>query len=279
MAENDTPLKINDILALLDNANKSLESKVKLPSIAEEVVLLPLNANHTKNIIKSATSGLFSDNQFNLVFFQILNEVVKCPLASLNLYDKEIISLFLRSKNISDNLDVEVSGLVKDEEGEDKVDRTKKTVSISTILEKLKPVTFEDQVIECDEYNVVMNFPSIVEEYSFDEHLFKNKLASIDEENKKSLKGLIGPIFVYNIAQYVKELVIGDKTVSLSNKKVEERLAVVEKLSANSINKIIQKIDSHFGKMLQSITDVSYTKDGTKYSGSITIGAELFISN
>jgi hypothetical protein len=54
---------------------------------------------------------------------------------------------------------------------------------------------------------------------------------------------------------------------------------VVEKLSANSINKIIQKIDSHFGKMLQSITDVSYTKDGTKYSGSIKIGAELFISN
>lgn len=278
MAETEKPLKINDILNLLDAANKTLETKINLPTQTEEVDLAPLNANHTKNIIKSVASGIFADIQFNLVMYNILQEVIKLPLSSLSSYDKTVLFLNLRNKNIASDVEVNVTGEVVNDDGKKESKTIKHKIDIKKHLAGLKLLKeFDNEKLEADGYEVLLNFPLLSEEFAFDDHLYKTKLLSIDEENKNALKGLIGTMFVYSVSPYVKALVIKDKTISLQNKTVDERLAVVEKLSASITKKILTKIDEYFGKELQKLTAVSITKDGVEYTGNIQINSDLFI--
>jgi hypothetical protein len=278
MAETEKPLKINEILNLLDAANKTLETKIHLPTQVEEVDLAPLNANHTKNIIKSVASGIFSDIQFNLVMYNIIQEVVKLPLTTLSAYDKTVLLLNLRSRNIAPDVEVDVTGEIVNDDGKKENKTIKHKVDIKKHLASLKFLKeFDNEKLEADGYEVLLNFPLLSEEFAFDEHLYKTKLLSIDEENKNALKGLIGTMFVYSVSPYVKALVIKDKTIPLQNKTVDERLAVVEKLSASVTKKILTKIDEYFGKEMQKLTAVSVTKDGVEYTGNIQINSDLFI--
>lgn len=278
MEETNKPLKIDEIIGLLDKANKTLETKVSVASIPDKIDLAPLNAFHTKNIIKSAASGLFYDYQFTIVFYNILKEITKFSLDKLSIADKAVLLLELRSKNISDELEVEVKGTKKVDD-KDVTDTLKHKVKVSKVLSKLsfKSDEFEEKVVETPEYSVVLRFPSIKEEYDFTDHLYKNKIANVDEENKVAIKGLIAPVFVYTLAPYVKKLKIGEKEISLEGKKVDERLAVIEKLSANMITKIMQKIEDTFALTLNKISEVEVEKDDVKYKGFLKLDAELFI--
>lgn len=275
------PLKIEEIIGMLDSANKTLETPVDLPSISEKIVLAPLNAFHTKNIIKSAASGLFADYQFSMVMYHIFKEIVKFPIDKLNIVDKNVLLLLMRSKNISDDLEIELKGLKKIDDVST-VDTIKHKIKISKFLSKLgmnAESDFQEITVTTDEYSVTIKLPSIKDEFDFAEHLFKNKLANIDEQNKTAVRNLIGPVFVYTIAPYIKQLTIGEHVINVNSKKIDERLAIVEKLSANLTNKIMRTIDGTYGKLLMKTTDIKLEKDDVQYSGSIKIDADLFVDN
>lgn len=279
MEEKNKPLKIDEIIGLLDAANKTLESKVKLPSLEEEIAVSTMNTFHTKNIIKSAASGLFYDYQFILVIYNILKEIVKTPLDKLSIADKSILLLHLRSKNISDIVSLTVNGMKKGEDDKLVSDSFDYKINISKHLSKLNfgKNDFDEEEVETPEYTATLRFPTIKEEYEFTEHLYKNKLSSVDEENKATIKGLIAPIFIYSIAPYIKKLTVGDKVIPVESKKIDERLAIVEKLSAKMNHKIMLKIEDTYAKVLSKIVDIEVEKDEVKYNGSIKLDAELFI--
>jgi hypothetical protein len=277
MSDPASKLEIKDILNILNKANADLDIAVKLPSVSEEIQVKPLNANHTKNIVKSMASGIFSDTAFNLIAFNIMNDVVKYPLDKLSILDKQLLLLHLRSSNISPTVEVDVYAETINENGEIEIISKKINKSIPDHIASLNVLAIENQTID-EPYNIVVGFPSISAEYQFEDHLYLNKLSKISEDNKTALKAAIAPIFIYNIAQYVKQITLGEHVIILEGKKIEERLAIVETLSAKAIKEIIQKIDNVFGKELQKITSIKEVIDGVEYVGSIKIGAELFIN-
>lgn len=270
MSEEAKKLEINDILSLIDTVNKSLDSEAYVPSQEKPVKIKTLNANHTKNILKSAMDGTFAANQFNLVIYQILKDVVDQPLSNLNVLDKMFLLLQLRSKNVSEEIEIE---LVSDND-----EKIKQKLNLNKLLAKLKKETFSfaNEIIEADKLIVSLSYPTIDEEYQFEHNLFKTKIAVIDEKNEKAVRSLFAPMFINNVTQFVSSVNINGTEINLKSKNINERLLIVEKLPA-IIDKIINKIDSVFGKQMAKVTNIEVTKDDVVYRGKLNLDATFFI--
>jgi len=271
--------QFNDILNLLESANKTLESNIFVPSLKKEIVSRTLNANHTKNIVKTTVEGPFAENQFILVMYNVLADVLgsTIDLNTLNLYDKILILLQLRSKNIQDEYKITFVSA----DGEQKIENS---ISLSKHIEKLKKnspsfETITDGTKNEDTmvYNYTLNIPSIKEEFVFENNLYQEKISKIDGTNNQQLKTLIAPMFLSHIAPFVKTLTINDTLVDLAVRNVNERIAIVEHLSSKALLDIIKKVDDAFGKDMQNATKVTKIIDGVSYTGTIKIDAAFFI--
>ena len=272
------PVQFNDILALLDNANKSLETEIFVPSLNASFTAKALNANHTKNIVKTTVEGPFADNQFTIIMHTILSDIFanRIDLKTINLWDKLLILLQLRSKNIKD----EAKLTFVSEENK----QVEKNISLAKHIDKLKKnlPTFANETIhigvdENSKYDFVLNFPSVTEEFTFENQLYQNKLSKIAEDDVKQMKELIAPIFLSRTAPFIKSIIINDNTIDLVPRSVTERIAIVERLPSKAILTILNKIDEVYGKALQEATKVTKTIDGVSYTAQIKIDASFFI--
>jgi hypothetical protein len=266
--------QFTDIISLLDATNKTLQSPVFIPSLGNEFIAQPLNANHTKNIVKTTVEGPFAENQFTLIMYNVLSDVFgsAVDLATVNLYDKMVMLIQLRARNISDEYKLTLTspeGVTKE-----------KIISLTKIVDKLKKATKPDINIqlEVDGYIFVLNIPSIKENFQFENFLYQDKLSKVDESNHKQMKGLVAPIFLSHTTPFITSFTIGDNTIDMTKRNVAERIAIVEHLSAKAITKIIETIDASFGEKIQNATKVTKTIDGVSYTGNIEINAGFFIS-
>lgn len=265
-------LNIQDVISLMRESNKQFESTVYIPSLNKEIHVKPMNALHFKSIIKSSISGLFADNQFNINVFNIFKDILdpSIPLSTMNVLDKECILLALRLYNVSENINVEFSS--------DKGSKTE-SVSLKKIVSGFKKLKldFTDAIISENGYTININYPSISEEYSFD-NLFDNSIVKkIDPNDKNAVKEVPGTMFLYYIAPFIRQLTIGENIINLISRTPTERLAIIEKLPGNLLTKIIETVDSVFAKQLVNIKTLEKEIDGEKYTGTIKISTDLFI--
>jgi hypothetical protein len=263
-------LNIDEIMTLMRDSNKSFDSDIFIPSINKEIHVKPMNALHLKNIIKTTLNGVFVDNQFNIVLYSIFREILdpSISLAHINVFDKVAILLELRKKNVKDTIDVELLN------GDS---ATVESVKIDKILAKIKKYTaFSDEDILDGPYKITLNYPTLEEEYLFELDFDRNKIKKTNENDKTSMKEIPGAMFIYYLTQYIKEIYSGDKFINLRTRSPQERLAIVETLPGNTINKIIDKIDTVFGHGLNRILTVEKTIDDVTYSGRISLNPTLF---
>lgn len=267
------PLNINEILGLINVANKQLEHDVYIPSLNKEIHLKPLNAMHTKNIAKSAIEGQFAQNMFTTMIYHILKDVSdpSIPLTHINILDKLIIMLELRAKNIKPQLMVKCES-IDGKTSDVKVD----LISLFKKVKKLK-LSFDDEVVELDNYKITLNYPSIEEEYQFENNLYKTRIANIDQKNEKAIKDLAMPMMINWISQYIKKIQIGEQEIDLVGRKISDRTDIFETLSAKAFKEIVDKIDNSFAKQLSKITGVSEVIDEIEYTGTIEITPALFL--
>jgi hypothetical protein len=273
MADNERPLNIKEILSLINNANKVLEHDVYLPSLDKEIHLKTLSANHTKNIAKAAIEGAFSQNQFTLIMYAILKEICdpSIPLTHITTFDKNLICLALRAKNISDELTLTLT-TAKGKELE-------QTVSIKELLQnqQASKYKFDDEEVTVENQSVVLNYPSIEEEYQFENYLYTTRLSTVNERDPKAMKALFGPLFVGNLSQYIKRIVIDGQTIDMTSRRISDRFDVFETLSSKLIKKIIKTIDYTFGKQVLKSLTVEETLVKEKYTGVIEITPAMFL--
>lgn len=278
-------LKIDDIINLLDTANKSLESGFFIASNPENpIIVKPLNAHHSKNIIRSLIDGNFASTQFTLAIYNILKDIITVPLTDLTILDKNLILLQLRQKNINDLIDVDLNGTETIIENESEITQNKvinHKISINKMLSNFKKgrIFPTAETVDQSGYSVNINYPSIEEEYRFDDNFYKTKILPLKEDDMKGRRALSAPIFINTIAQYIKIVTIGDKVIELSKRKIDERLAITEKLPTSLLMKIIEKIDEKFGKPINELTSISIKKDDVNFTGDVVLNAKLFISN
>lgn len=269
--ESEIPLNQQEILALLKESNKQFESETYIPSLNKEVHIKPMNALHLKSIIKTALAGSFVDNQFNQTMYVILKDILdpSIPTSNINTFDKISILLDLRKRNVKSTIDVEMV-----------YDETRKVIPIDidsvlkTIKKSKKP--FTEHTVADGTYEATLNFPSLDEEFIFDRDFEQNKIKKIDEKNKDATKDIPGVMFMYYLSQFIKFIKIENTSINLVAKNVQDRLSIVENLPSNLVNKIIEKIDTEFGKRLTSILTVEQKIDDIVYKGVIEISPALF---
>lgn len=272
---------INDILNLIDSENNKLTSTIYIPSLAKDVSVKTMNTNHSKNIIKTLLDGVFSGVQFNIVMFNIFNEIFdknEVQLDKINILDKIVIILQLRAKNISDEIEIEFKS------DSDKI--IKRKVLISNVLNRIKKmnIDFTEELIEDNGFGIKINYPSVSTENKFDEYFYKNKISKLENKDKAELKNLFSSIFINNVCYYVTGIKIGEKEFDLTDKKIDERLAVMEKLPSGLTDKILQKLETKFNNQISKLTSLELTKkdektkEDEKYKGEINISPEIFIS-
>ena len=275
MAEIEQPLNLRDIMSLINTANKTLEHDVYIPSLNKEIHLKTLNANHTKHIAKAAIEGAFSQNQFTMTMYTILKDICdpSVPLSKMNTYDKTLICLALRSKNISDM--VTVTG--ESETGKES-DITVNISDILTVHRANAAITLEDIEVTFEGQTVYLNYPTIEEEYQFEAHLYNTRIVNVNEKDPASMKAMFGPLFINTIAQYIKAIKINDKLVNLSTRKISDRLDIFEIIPSKLTREIIRRIDEVFGKEMAKLLTLEQAKeDGEIYTGSIEINPSLFL--
>ena len=239
----------NSILDLLKEVNKAMESKIYIPTLKKDMTVKPLNANHIKNILKTTIEGPFTDNQFVLVSYNILKEILNIPLSELTLVDKNVILVQLRQKNISDTLTI----IKKDNSDEDETKKTEK-IKIEDYIDYIKNSSWDISkvIIGDDDFKVELNMPTIEDEYRFELNLFRTKYSNIDQENKKALKSLFSPMFISNLARYLRKIYIKDKEINVYPKTVDEILAIMESLPSSILTKMVNEIDKKFGVYIQN---------------------------
>jgi hypothetical protein len=146
MSEEQKRMEIADIIGLIDNVSKTLDCDVYIPSLNKEVKCKPLNTNHTKNILKSAIEGAFASNQFTLIMYQILQDVMdkSVDLSTINTLDKNIILLQLRAKNVSNFIEISLTS--------EKGNVIEHKVDINKFINKLKKTSFSfnNEIIETE---------------------------------------------------------------------------------------------------------------------------------
>ena len=264
------PLNINEILNLVRESNRDLEKSLYIPSLGKSVVVKPMTALHLKNIIKTSVSGIFANNIFNQTVYGILNEILidESVISQINTLDKVAIILQLRQNNIRPTIEVE---LFSDD------NKIKEEIDISTILSKIQKTSFkfDDEIILIDSTEILINFPTINQEFLFNRSFEKNYTKKIDESDKTALKEIFGVLFIYEIAQYLKSIKFKDTVIDFSEYSVDNRISVVENISGNTISKIIETVDQKFGKQLTDILTVEKTIDGITYSGKIEINPSI----
>lgn len=263
-----TEPSFNELLSLLETENKSNQYDLFIPSINQYVKCLPLTATHSKNIIKTTLEGAFANNQFNIMMFNVLNDILvdKTFIDKINLFDKQIIFLQLRIINISDTIDIA---------HDDKTIKFNlKDYTTSLMTNRL----FDDVTVNDKNFNITIGIPSIKTEYLFENNLYNTKLSSLDEQNIKALKSSFGPMFIYGIAQYIKELTINGITRNVSNDSIEQRVALMEKLPSGISNKIINAIEKNYTSHIANITKVKITSDDKQIDTAFDINAGLFVN-
>lgn len=264
-------LSINDIISLVKETNKQFESTIYIPSLNKEVYCKPMNASHLTDIIKTSVSGIFSNIMFNQTMFVVLKHVLDSTIstADINIFDKILILLQLRNKNVKNTIDVE---LYNEE------NKIIEKISLDKIINKHKKekYDFQDQIIVDGSFILTLSFPSIEQEFLFDRYFEQNKIKNIKEDDKNALKDLFGPLFIHEIAQYIKTIKISDKEINFYSMSVQDRLNILDNLPSSIISNIIEKIDEYFGKYINKLITIEKEINSQKYKGTIQINASIF---
>jgi len=251
----DEPItNINEVLNLIHIANKKLEQEFTVPSTGEKILLKPLTALHTKDITKSSVDGNFIQNQFNIEFFKILHNIIvgdKEVVHRINTVDKIALILFLRMHNISKRIKVSYSS--------DNSDENQETfeMDIEKILSKFYKNKKEfKSILTNDDYSIVLDLPTVSEEYIFDTSLHANHISKFDRNKQDNAKNMIGTLFLYTLASYIKELLLPTSHVPLKQMSVDSRIKIVENLSADKITKVLETIDKDYGERISELLTV-----------------------
>lgn len=265
-------LNINEVLNLIQQNNKTLETKFYIPSLNSEISAKPLTATHLQRIVSSTVSGVFANNLFNQTVYSLVQDCINDSqlVSKLNSLDKIAILLQFRKVNIKNTVDVEFEDTAS-------YGRIVRSVNLEDKIQEIikMSLNFDDIIINVDSYEIVLNYPLLDREFLMNRHFEQNYVKKIKEEDRESLKKVFGPLFMYEIVQYIKSIKIKDSVFDFYKNSVDNCLVLTENLTGNAITKIIETIDSNFGKNITDILRVELNENGSDFIGKIDIGPRI----
>jgi hypothetical protein len=266
---------MSDIATILNLINETKEeSKYDcfIPSIGKKISLFPLNAQHQKEFVKALVDSPYYSTIFNIKLTEILKNIIpatnEIDVGKLNVFDKTLLTLKIRSENITDT----ITSTHKDEDGKEFT----KNYSLKSHLTKLGEIECpQSKTLEIDDYTLVLDYPTIDSEYEFEK--YTESILSKIENTPKALKGVISNIYILNVLKYVKTLKIKDTEIDFNQLTVSEKVNIGYKLSVKITRAIIDVIDSHFGDGIMKLLTYNFIHNKKQYSNTITISNTFFM--
>ena len=185
----------NDILNEVKGLKKNLTFFSRANNLDLEIS--PLNLQQQKIIIENSIQSNLSVLFFNNSFYNIIKENFAGDINTLDTIDRVSISLSLRQKMSNEYT----------------LDDTK--VNLSDIIDKnKKPLSVDPLEIVTDSFTFRVSKPSLVLDNKVNKLLLnKYKGKKITEDN---VNNVISDLYVYEILKFVDEIIVGDKTLVIS---------------------------------------------------------------
>lgn len=254
---------LNDVIKELDSINESNTYSIYIPSLDKDVEFKPLQAQHTKDIIKALVDVENMQSSLPIVIFNILKSCLKerIDLNGLNIIDKQYLLLGLKLNNIN----TVYKQIIDDKEIE---------LDLKRHVEEIRHFEYDfDKSYDIEDENLVLNLklPTLQKEHKFD--LYQNNLVKSTKGEQKT-EALFQDVYCLLIGKFVESIEFKDK-----KKKV-----LFNELSVDTIKKLVERLPneiSHdaFNKIDELTKQINkaleYEVDGVQYT--ISIDNDFFV--
>jgi len=248
---------INDLISIINKANDTFAYAIYIPSLGREVMFREINTSQQKKLVKS----IIDSPIFNTEFIFALRDIIKENCADidvnvdeLTIYDKLLISLYMRIYSIGPDLILNVK-----HPDSDKTESVK--INLADLLEEFKGKLSvkPSEIIEDDTntFKVYCELPTISTEYKLEEEFRKN--TKIEVKDEKELRETLGNVFISEIVKFISKIEVTDKVnqkvieLDLNTMKFTDRIKLIGKLNVKILKKVIEYISSikkEFDKIL-----------------------------
>jgi hypothetical protein len=246
--ENIKQGNINDLISVINKANDTFAYSVFVPSLNKEILFREINTAQQKKLVKS----IIDSPIFNTEFIFTLREIIKenCVDTSVNvdelsIYDKLIISLYMRIYSIGTELTVNSKCPECDK-------LHSRIIKLNELLESVKDsisIKFSDIIEdETKTFKIYCEIPKISTEYNLEKEFRKN--TKIDVKDEKDLRETLGNVFISELVKFISKIEITNKQegkiieLNLETMKFSDRVQLIEKLNVKLLRSIVEYISS-----------------------------------
>jgi hypothetical protein len=241
-------MAVTDILNKLQEYNNSNLVEAYVPSMQGVAKFKQLSVKQQKDLIKTALDGAMSGLTLNNIINNIIvsNSVIK---HNFLVTDKLPIIMALR---------VAAMGTKYINENDVQLDLSIINNNTLTFTADNTAVIDHEDVIK-----VSVSVPSIMDDIKINE-THHNELKKKESE----VSDLLGSFYVYEIAKFIQSVEIGEDVIDFNKLKLNEKVQIVENLSAKLNSKIIEFIQQfrQAENTYMTIDDVQISVDARLFS-------------
>jgi len=275
--------QMDNILKRIDRINESFIYGVWVPSLNKEISFRELTTGQQKRLVKSIVDSPIYSTQFILTLREILKENcadTTVDIDQLNLIDKLFIAMKIRSTCVNDIVEFTFN------------EKTKRGLSLEKLIEeKKKEIQLPSSAILSDEqnnYTLQCSLPTILTEAKLEEEIRNNvENEKINFESPQEVRQMLGDVLIGEVVKFITSLSIRDGEqiiqINFNDISFRNRIALVEKLPAKLIDKLMQYI-SETKKTIEKITLWKFEIDDKSISDvekevHLTIDGRFFIKS
>ena len=237
---------VSDILKQLDSLNESNGISIFVPSLKRAVRFKSLNLKQQKDLLKSSIDDSITKLSFSTKFYSIIQEnaIDLIDVSKLYTFDRLAIALSLRSSGLSSTYNTNNG-----------------QVELSKFIDHVQTVSVDPNVLKssADVQNLTINLEAPT--LGVDRDVSLTTASKLKGNSDKDVKTLIGELFVHEIVKFIQSITFktesGDQTAAFTELKVDDRIAITEKLPSIATNKILD-----FIKTYRAFENTFVTADG-----------------
>lgn len=269
MSEN---LNFNDALNTLEVFKELCVAKAWSPTLGKNILIKELSAKQQKQLLSSAVE---SASEYKSYFIKNLYEILlqncnepKESINSLNFIDYTSIVISLRKQTSKDVL---ISFSKEDNK------KVEEVIDLDGVLDKLSALVIpipENIAVKKDniEINISLKIPTITDDVTFFEFLPAVKKQDTQAE---TLKQLIAETYMYESAKCIDRVEVAGKDLGYNTLSVKQKYALVEKLPAS----LIQKLLSQYASWKESVNKALTVKSSSGIEKQLDIDSILFLTS
>jgi hypothetical protein len=267
----NTSTNFDTALEALSNLSNNFTVSVPIFSTPQVLEFKEINAKQQKELIQSITDTSLYKVAFTKLFYTILKEnllIQSFNIDQLTIFDKIIVGLYLRSK-ISSKLNV----IFQDNPIITEVIDLQKI--INNISNYNHPTEFILKEIKNNiDLEIKISVPIIKLELEYEEELYKNYKKADDIKNVNEIGSIVSDAFIGEISKYISYIRFGNTEINLDTLTPKQRIKVTEKLTADIIQKVLEKV-SEWRQNLDKFLTVKHSEN--KLAKVLTIDNLLFL--